>query len=103
MAVQGGSSQSDRREEAQRKDTSRRGWQLPGGHRWNHRGVAARDGSGGCSPLPLSGFPTILLMGPFVLGSHSPPFPISRCACIFNRSPTDSQHQVMPQVLLGAQ
>lgn len=101
MAVQGGSSQSDRREEAQGKDTSRRGWQLPGGPSWNHTGVAARDD--GCSTLPLSGFPSILLMGPFVLGSHHPHFPISRCACVFNRSPTDSQHQVMPQVLLGAQ
>ena len=73
VAVKGGSSQSDRREEAQGKDTSGRGWQLPEGYRWNHRGVGARNGSGGCSPLPLSGFPTVLLVGPFVFWFHCPP------------------------------
>lgn len=102
MDVKVGPSQSDRREEAQGKDASRRGWQLPGGTAGSTEELQQETTLEAVPVTPIW-LPNRSARGAIALGSHHPPVPISRCACIFTRSPTDSQHQVMPQVLLGAQ
>ena len=99
MAGKGGSSQSDRREEAQGKDTFRRSRQGDtAGTTEELQQEMALEAAPHCPYLASQ-----LFCSWGHLSSGSTAHPISRCACIFNRSPTDSQHQVVPQVLLGAQ
>lgn len=73
-----------------REKTLQEGLAAARGPSWNHTGVAARDDGSEAVLISSISLLSILLMGPFVLRSHCPPFPISRCACVFNRSPTDS-------------